>query len=214
MNQRVKKICAGFAIFVLLPAFLGLMPVHNAPRSIGFFSPDGVSSDYVRQVAFSKVNISTPEKLRQDLALVTGSRHKVDIDLGPVIASMRAPETISRSYVIGDEQRRTKLFEPLTKHKVLFVPDRGELQARLASFLPLLVENAGSIGAIYLIDEPYLHGISKQELERIAADVRAIFKTAGLAEIRLGLIFASGMFDRDFARHISDGVSNYAAAHR
>lgn len=68
-----------------------------------------------------------------------------------------------------------------------------------------MVLNSSSLDALFLVDEPYLNGVPKADLERAARLVRRMAAQRGFNP-RLGVTFASAMFNADFAKHIDNNA--------
>lgn len=198
------------ALAIMGPAAIAAAP--DNPRQIGFFSPDGASPEFTPHIQFSIVNIRSPAGLAADFAAADGTKNKLYLDFGPLISNGRPPVSLSRNYLTTDGAEHIKAFAPLTAAKVERIADKGELARRLAPYLPIIAAHQDHLGPIFLLDEPYLNGVSKAELERAAQDVRAIFADAGMTKIRLGVNFAAAMFNSDFAEHIGRAAGDYAAA--
>lgn len=189
---------------VYLPGFMGGIPGAVTPQGagVGFFSPGGVPEAVVRKTQFGLINAATPAQVEESLKRVQGSAFKVSVDMGPVISPAVDPAKLSVRYTARDGSTQTKAFAPQEQNKLRFVPPDDVLRQQMAPFLDVLAKYAAHVATVFLIDEPYLNGMSKAEMERAARVARQELDARGLVQVKLGVIFASGMFDRDFARMI------------
>jgi len=143
---------------------------------------------------------------------------KVNWDIGFLIARSRPVEKLKVEYAAQDGTRRTKTFEGKHSNKMMdFYPDEV-IQARLSSYLRAIAPHKSALYSVFLVDEPYLNGVSKAELERISHIVRATFAEYGFPEIKLGVLFAGAMFNKEFAETTqkaalahADAIDTYAA---
>ncbi|MBQ1558736.1 MAG: hypothetical protein IIZ69_11575, partial [Pseudomonas sp.] len=83
---------------------------------------------------------------------------------------------------------------------------------RLQAYLPLLSAYTDVVDSVFLIDEPYLNGVSRQAYAALADDVRQTLDGAGLQHVKIGVIFSSALFNADFAQLIQQRAAAYAEA--
>lgn len=210
MQAEVRRKIGNFALFAVrcfIVVSIGVLLAwalryHKAPSPLAFFSPDGYPAALARHTHLGMVNVYSPTSLRESLQMAQQHHARLQIDFSPIIPQQRAPERLSRHYQ-HDGQTYEKSFAPLSINKVKDLPDRETLRALLAPYWPVLREFEAQIAAFFLVDEPYMHGISKDEMEQLAADFRALLKEQGIAQAPLGITFSAAMFDADFARNIS-----------
>lgn len=190
---------AGFVIF-------GARKIPDAvtPQGggVGFFSPSGVLDAVIHKTQFGVINAESPAQIEESLKRVNGSTFKVSVDLGPVISLIVAPAKLKVRYTARDGSIRTKAFPPQEQNKLRVVSPDAQLRTQMASFLEVLARYPANVETVFLIDEPYLNGITKAEMERAARVTRQELDARGLGKVKIGVIFASGMFDREFARMI------------
>ena len=179
---------------------------HNR---VGFFTPRGIPPGLVGKVQFGMIAGYSPQQVEESLNLVEGSVTKVNIDVGPTVARVVRPGEVRMEYVRPDGRSAVKAFRPLAVTKLRALPDDRQLKETLAPFIDAMKKHPANVGTIFLADEPYLNGISKRELERAGRAVRAQLNEAGLAHVKLGVIFASAMFHREFARFMEMQAGRY-----
>ncbi|HEY5801197.1 MAG TPA: hypothetical protein VIT92_13310, partial [Burkholderiaceae bacterium] len=196
-----------FTLFLSLPCAAAPAPAH-----IGFFAPDGVPAAIVGKTAFAMVNARSPEQIADSLRLAEDGRLTVNIDFGPVLTDIKPAAGLATVYRDANDQPVPKRLPALGDNKIRVLPADAELERRLAPYLPALREHAARVGALFLVDEPYLNGVSRDELERAARAVRALLDRNSLPRVRLGVIFASAMFHLPFADMSERAAGRYVAA--
>ena len=196
--------------------FLSLGGVPGGPATpgggVGFFSPGGIPDAVIRKTQFGVINASTPAQIEESFEQVSGSAFKVSVDLGPVISPATDPAKLNIRYTSPNGLILTKTFAPQEQNKLRAIPPDPELRKQMAPFLDVLARYSSNVGAIFLVDEPYLNGITKAEMERTAKVARQELAARGLGQVKIGVIFASGMFDRQFAHMIDKRSGAYVNA--
>jgi len=187
---------------------------------VGFYSPSGTDARYVSHVNFSMINaepkINTEtgritinlERLEESLAKVQGINHKIHIDLDLVITDRVPPENLNTTYKINNESF-TKIFPPLKNNKIRHFPDFDEIIRRLDGLPQILAKHQGQIGAIFLADEPYLNGISREELNKTMRKLRLWLTTQGYSSPKIGFLEASVLFNEKYAKIIDSQMGKY-----
>jgi hypothetical protein len=132
------------------------------------------------------------------------------LDLSSVVLELRDKRRLSATYVDTQGQRHTKHMMPGRFFKVFQFKNPADMSAALSPYLDLIEQHRDTVSALFLADEPYLNGISKAEMEAAAQHVKSLLRQRGLAHIPLGVVFASGMFDAEFAEHIQRAAGDYA----
>jgi hypothetical protein len=205
----------------VLAASLWLTACSSSPTTpIGFFSGLAVDPSFVPHVALSKIEarpvgdrahptIDLPY-LEQSLRAADDSPHRVAIDLGLVLADTRPANSLSPSCLTGG-QLHAKDFSALATNKLRVLPPDEEIERRLTGLGPVLARHLRNLGPIFIVDEPYLNGVPRRELERAGAAVRRVLLASDV-RVELGVIFASAMFDAGFARKMDDRACGYAAS--
>ena len=188
---------------------------------IGFFSPERIDHRFVPKVNFSMRNLYLTndlesnslrvdlDSLKLDLSYVSHYEHIIHLDLGAVITDTIPPENLNILYVNSKNQQQKKIFSPMTKNAMRKIASDEEIKRRLSGLPALVSLYRSNIGTIFLVDEPYLHGISRNEINRAVRALKKIFNKAGLNDLEYGIISASGLFDADFAKHINQNMSKY-----
>ena len=208
-------------ILLLIVLFSTAFPASSPDQlSVGFFAPTGVD-EFIYRTDFSMMNaclridpetgrlVINRSQLIPHVQALKGLKHKLNIDLGAVICDIRSPAKIHRTYTSEKGKIRTKVFKPLFPNKLRDIVDDEEIESRLKGFTAFIKEHRDNIGVIFLADEPYLNGISKHELERALRKIRSMFERDGMNDIEFGVIFASGMFNAKFAKHIQKAMESY-----
>lgn len=185
--------------------------IQPCRAGVGFLSPSGVDLAFAPKVDFAMINVYGVDNLRQNLELARKNHLKLYLDLGPDIGVPRPQNKISMTYIDpGSKKSRRKALGPLSPTKLrAFSPNIEDI---LNQFIPLFREYSDCISVIFLADEPYLNGLTKSELEAGAKTVRKNLDQAGLEKIKLGVNFATAMFDPGFAHMMNDDFAGYAKA--
>ena len=205
-----------FAWFALKPtAAIVLMGVaswlwmsRQAAPPLTFFSPSGYTAELAQQTRLGMVNVTSPEKLRESLLVAQQHGARLQIDFSPVLPQQRPATDIRRTYEHGG-QTLSKSFAPLPLNKVKNLPGNEQLPAIMAPYWPVIQAFQENIAAIFLVDEPYMHGISRTEMERMAQQMRQLLRQQHMPDIPLGVTFSSAMFDQRFAQMVSAQADRY-----
>lgn len=207
---RTKALIAAAAVCVLGAAIAvtALSPRRDVPAHIAVFTPDGINPELIGKVAGAHINVFEPGQLEKQLQKVVGSNTRVDLDLGAVLNRIRPPAQLTTEYGV-DEQRQRKLLAPLASNKLRDIPPDLEAIAILRPYMELIQRYQTQVATVFVADEPYLNGISKAELERMAKTLRMLFAEYEIRNVKLGVIFASGMVNADFARMVDREASRY-----
>ncbi len=155
------------------------------------------------------INVYNADQLRENLIIAKEHNLKIFLDLGPSINTARETKDISISYNDENGIAQKKMFAPQEKNKLRQLPVPDELNTRLNLYIPIIKEYPDNVAAIFLADEPYLNGLNKNDLEIVAEKTRKILNDNKLEKVKLGVIFASAMFDRDFAKTMDENSSKY-----
>lgn len=179
---------------------------------LGFFSPTAYPAELAARTETGMVlaydNAAGHNTLRDSLQTAQDHHARINIDFTHLLLLQRPPEALTRSYQFQG-QTYPKSFSPRAHNKVKDLPDSAQLRDLLAPYWPLIKTYQAQINAIFLVDEPYMHGIGKADMERLAADVRSLLAEQDLAHIPLGITFGSGMFDRPFAERVAEQASRW-----
>lgn len=183
-------------------------PNSQQPSSLTFFSPDGYTDELAQRTHLGMVNIYSIDGLRKDLETARKNNSQLQIDFSPIFSQQRPAEHLNQYYVHEGKSYK-KSFEPRPLNKVRDLPNKDQLAELLKLFIPLLKEHTQQIAAVFLIDEPYMHGISKAEMSRLAQDVRDLLEENGLQQLPLGITFSAAMFDARFAQLVDQQASQW-----
>ncbi|MGE8317146.1 MAG: hypothetical protein ACN6O3_00280 [Comamonas sp.] len=211
MRSVVKKKALIAAAVGVIGAAIGVAALYlrpDVPAHIAIFAPAGINPEFVGKVAGTHINTGEPDHMERQLQKVVGSSTKVDLDLGPVLNRIRPVAQLNTEYGMGD-QRQRKLFAPLALNKLRDIPPDPEAIAILRPYMELIQRYQDHVATVFVADEPYLNGISKAELERMAKTLRALFAEYQIRDVKLGVIFASGMANADFAQLLDREAGQY-----
>jgi len=197
---------------ILFTAALLTVAGANSAESIGFFSPQGVTTEMVAKTNLALINVYNPAQMKKSLEMVDGHPFVVNLDFGPTLATIQPARQLKREYVTLDGKKHWKQLTALSDNKIRVLPSNKKIRTLLKPYLPIMQTYSKNIGTVFLVDEPYLNGVSKGELERAGKEVRKLFNAHRLSNVKLGVIFASAMFNRDFAIRMNRAAGDYALA--
>lgn len=201
------RVCAAKLLFLLVA-----LVATDAFAGVGFFTPGGIPEAVIGKTQIGEFNAVSPQQVAKNLKKLAGTDFKAYIDLGPTITTPASASQLSMRYTIPSGVVREKKFEPRKVSGVFtFLPDQV-LMTRLAPVLDVLSRHEKHVAGVFLADEPYLNGISKAQLEHAAKVVRRGLDERGLENVKIGVIFAAGMFNRGFAKMINRQSGRYAAS--
>lgn len=180
------------------------------PPPLTFFTPDGYRDELARATPFGQINVYNPDTMRESLKVARKHGARLQLDFSIILTHQR-PRERQQQHWRKDGQARAKSFAPLSVNKVKDMSSDDELAQALAPYLPALQEYREHVAAIFLADEPYMHGISRAEMERAARTVRRILQENGLQHIKLGVVFSGAMFDPGFAAMVAQQADAYVA---
>lgn len=176
---------------------------------VGFFNPTDTVPALTSRFAFGMINSYSVDQVEQSLNAANGTNYKVRIDFSELLLQQADPAAIRTQYVDSSGETRTKHFAPLPQQKIKQFPTNPEIAKLIKPYIQVIQKYPSNVGVLFIADEPYLNGISKDEMERAASTIRNELNTAGLQKIKLGVIFASGMFDAEFAQHLDRASGDY-----
>ncbi|MFK3705015.1 hypothetical protein ACI2JR_08665 [Klebsiella sp. NPDC088457] len=199
-----------------LSSLLVILLSCNVFATVGFLSPSGINPKFAANVNIAMINVYNEEQLRHELILAEKNGLQLYLDLGPALNTARKTENISTVYYDDNNLRHQKIFKPIDQNKLRALPADTLLKAKISKLLPSIEQYRDNVAAIFLADEPYLNGLNKNDLEHVAAQTRSLLDARGLKEIKLGVIFASAMFNAEFARELDkksiryvEGIDNH-----
>lgn len=176
---------------------------------VGFLSPSGLNKEFVDKVNFAMINVYNENQLEENLKIAKSNNLMLFLDLGPSLNTSRDNNDIRVIYKDSENIEHTKMLTPLDKNKLRKLPSQEELKIRINKYVPLIKEYKSNISAIFLADEPYLNGLNKSDLESVANSTRKILNDNNLNNIKLGVIFASAMFNKSFAKNLDSLSAEY-----
>lgn len=179
--------------------------INNEPQ-VGFFSPTRVNDGFASKVDILQYNFNGPEQLEINLQRASEQGLKLFVVAG---LPSKSSKDITLNYRFKGNLYEKQLapFEPIKLHRALSLSECAEY---LTPYLKIMQKYPDAVEAIFLSDEPYLNGVSFQDLDQMALDVRSLLDTYNLQQVKIGAVFASAMFNADFAQHIEAASSAYA----
>lgn len=194
---------------ILVFTFTLLMTSFSSTAAIGFLSPSGVNEKFADKVNFAMINVYNEEQLKESLEIAKKNNLELLLDLGPSLNTSRDSNDINLNYHDINNLEHKKLLSPLNKNKLRRLPSDSDLLSTLSKYVPLMKQYNENISAIFLADEPYLNGLNKEDLEKVAGITKKILNENGLGKVKLGVIFASAMFNKDFATRLDSKSGEY-----
>lgn len=176
----------------------------NQPQ-VGFFAPGRVNEAFADKVDIQLYNLHTPEALQENLQLAAKHGLKLFIAMGMPPKFM---EDIATDYNFEDQVYEKQL-PPAAAIKLRRALPMALLDEGFTPFLKVMQHYPDAIEAVFLNDEPYLNGISFEDLDQLAIDTRALLDKYGLEKVKIGAVFASAMFNKEFAQHLDAASSAY-----
>lgn len=215
--MSLRSACALLVVALLVTA-------PPAAAEVGYYSPGGIWPEFAEEVDSAVVNADTV-RLKRDLAIA--AEHGLVVHLAlPGIIQHRVMTKRPQDHPGPDDGPLRKRLAPTARPKIFdFIPDEQLVQV-VRGYLEVAREYPGTLGTVFLVDEPYLNGVSRSELERVGALVRRELDAAGMLNVSLGVVFAGAMFNAGFAatmdaaafdyveeidRHIADEATSIAA---
>lgn len=194
----------GWAVICLLLAVA--TPVR---AGVGFFAPNGIPEAAVGHTQIVLFNAENAEQVEANLRKIDGTAVKVFVDLGPIIAEPKDAAKIGRTYEVSGGSIQTKLFAPQPQNKLRAFPSDRRLKAVLDPVFDVMARHSANLYAVLPADEPYLNGITKEQLEHVGHVIRRLLDQHGLHKTKLAVVFASGMFNRRFAHLMNRRAGDY-----
>ena len=173
---------------------------------LAFFSPAGYPTELAQHTHLGIINVLWPDDLRQSFETARTHGARLQIDFAPLILQQRPAEQLNRHYTHEGKQM-PKSFEPLAQNKIKNLPNREQLRSLFKPYWPLLKEYQDQIATIFLSDEPYMHGISKEGMAQLSKDFRHLLQENHLPSFPLGITFSAAMFDARFAQMVDAQAS-------
>lgn len=179
--------------------------LFNHQAQVGFFAPGRVNADFAPKVDIQLYDVHTVEALQENLQLASEQGLKLFL---AIALPEKQKEDIKTSYIFEGDNYEKKL-SPQPKIKMRSTLSRDLLTEELEPFINVMQQYPDAVEAVFLGDEPYLNGISFQQLETLGNDVRFLLDKHGLEKVKVGAIFASAMFNAEFAEQIEAASSLY-----
>lgn len=180
-------------------ALLAMLGLGAPPLEIGFFSPRGTDARYVDKVDFAMVNVNTTNQIAASIAEAKAAGLNLTLDFGPIISLPRDVSLLKTAYTRADGTTAEKTFAPRPDNKLRDILPDAKLRQTIAPFLDLMAANPRVVDTLFMVDEPYLNGVPKAELERAGRLFRAELAAREIEDVKLGVLFAAAMFHAPFA---------------
>lgn len=186
---------------------------------VGFFSPQHIDH-FAPNVEYSIINVRPKYNennmliidipwLQGNLEYVKSYSHRINLDLGPTISERANIETLQTQYIAEDGANAQKIFPPQKNNKISKLVSNKELERRLQGLPELLAEYRQNIGIILIVDEPYINGISPEEINRTTKHLKTIFSKANVQDLEYGAVFAGPLFNKPYANFINKKMMAY-----
>lgn len=195
-------------IVLALMAFLGFGDAVLS-QEIGFFSPRGTDARFVDKVDFAMVNVHTTEQVAASIAEAEAAGLNLMLDFGPIISLPRDVALLNTIYTRTDGTEAEKTFAARADNKLRDILPDNHLRHVIAPFLDLMAANPGVVDTLFMVDEPYLNGVPKAELERAARMIQAELRARSIGGVKLGVLFAAAMFHAPFAEALDRESMRY-----
>ncbi len=195
-------------IVLALMAFLGLA-APALSQEIGFFSPRGTDARFVDKVDFAMVNVNTVDQIAASIAEAKAAGLNLTLDFGPIISLPRDVALLNTAYTRADGTAAEKTFAPRADNKLRDILPDDQLRQVIAPFLDMMAANPGVVDTLFMVDEPYLNGVPKAELERAGRLFRAELAARKVEGVKLGVLFAAAMFHAPFAQALDRESMRY-----
>ena len=132
--------------------------------------------------------------------------------MGPVLNSPINPAKLGMCCVVSDGFSRTKTLTSQRITNMRAIPPDAVPGKQMELFTDVMAKYPANLGTVFLDDESYRNGISKSEMERVGRIAREQLDARQLQHVKLGVIFASSMFDIEFARIVDRRSGDYVSA--
>lgn len=165
--------------------------------------------EFAGKVQFAVINAENIDNLRTSFELARKSKTDLLIDLGPLIAKKASAGDLSVTYAAPDGSTRLKKYQPVLPIKIRKILGDESLRTALAPYAKLMAEYQDQLKAVFLVDEPYLNGVSKSELERASRVIRGVLVNSGVRSPRIGVNFAAAEFDAGFGAEVAEAANRY-----
>lgn len=208
-----KSICQLVAIVIVAcigktnAVFAGGAPDDGTKTQVGFYNPVGVS-DYIFDFPVSVISVINLPRLEFDLAMAREARHKLFLDLTSWVTESRPVDKFGPVKTKSGVYKKT--LAPRSENKILQFLEAKRLEQRIDELSQALLAYADVVEGFFVVDEPYIHGLSKQDMESAAELIKRRTQLAGLHNIRLGVNFAGAMFNSAFANEVERAALAYA----
>ncbi|VAW49899.1 hypothetical protein MNBD_GAMMA04-1395 [hydrothermal vent metagenome] len=184
-------------------------------KTVGFFTPSQLEdsqhlSNYSILNTNPKENYSQFESttLFKALNQVKNTPHKIVINLSDILFIHKTTQELNNT-IQYKQQTHTKKFPPPHYPKVHKPLDPQALQNTINTLFQYITPYKSTIQALLVADEPYLNGISKQDLETVIHALKQHQIQNGLSPIPLWINFAGALFNPQFAKIVDQNLGQY-----
>jgi len=193
----------------LIFVFLLGWPLVTWPFEIGFYNPEGVDKSFESNIDFAMIEVISEEQVLRAMSQAQEMGLSLTLNLGPAFTRSIKAEDLNNQYINAAGQRVTKLFAPKYHHKIKRFVTNREIKIVLDRLALAMKRFPNVIDTIFLVDEPYLKGISRQEIDRVSLFAKDYLSQQGIENIKTGVVFASLTYDSDYAEELDRQAIEY-----
>ena len=186
----------------LIFAILLGWPLLTYAFEVGFYNPEGVDSSFESNIDFAMIEVISEEQVLKAMSKAQAMDLSLTLNLGPAFTRSIRAEDLNDQYINASGQKVTKLFAPKSHHKIKQFVTNREIKIVLDRLALAMKRFPDVIDTIFLVDEPYLKGISRSEIDRVALLVKDYLSQQGVGNIKIGVVFASLTYDSKYAEEL------------
>lgn len=176
---------------------------------VGFYNPEGVDASFESNIDFAMIEVISEEQVLRAMSQAQEMALSLTLNLGPAFTRSIKTEDLNDQYINAAGQRVTKLFAPKYHHKIKRFVTHREIKIVLDRLALAMKRFPDVIDTIFLVDEPYLKGISRQEIDRVSLFVKDYLSQQGIKNIKTGVVFASLTYDSKYAGELDRQAIEY-----
>jgi hypothetical protein len=176
---------------------------------VGFYNPEGVDESFKSNIDFAMIEVISEEQVLRAMSQAQEMGLSLTLNLGPAFTRSIKAEDLNNQYINAAGQRVTKLFAPKYHHKIKSFVTNREIKLVLDRLALAMKRFPNVIDTIFLVDEPYLKGISRREIDRVSLFVKDYLSQQGIENIKTGVVFASLTYDSDYAEELDRQAIEY-----
>lgn len=179
---------------------------------VGFYNPEGVDARFESSIDFAMIEVISEKQVLEAMQEAQTMGLGLTLNIGPSITRSRSASELNTTYLNTQGEKVQKLFVPKYHNKIKkFVTDE-EIKIVLERLALAMQKFPQTIDTVFLVDEPYLKGISRREISRVADLAKGFLSAEGHKEIKIGIVFASLTYDPEFAQELDRRATEYVKA--